>query len=64
MPSTWSLANPLIPLDTELERTLRNYQRMVNKGIHDITTLLEVVHGGGKIHDQLTLHLIGEETME
>lgn len=64
MTSTQSQENPLILLDTKLKRTLRNNQRMVNKGVHDLIALLENIHSGGVIRDQLALYPDGQKTLE
>lgn len=41
MPNIKSQGNPLIQLDTELERTLINNLRMMNERAHDQGSLLE-----------------------
>lgn len=52
MPNTWSQGNPLIPLYTELERTLRDNRSIVNEGVHNTVALLEGIHSSGEHKDQ------------
>ena len=57
MPNTRSQGNPLIPLDLEIERTLRANRRMVN------TEGVQNPAAAGDIHNQ-PIHPVGQETAE
>ena len=57
MPNTRSQGNPLIPLDLEIERTLRANRRMVN------TEGVQNPAAAGDIHNQ-SIHLVGQKTAD
>lgn len=49
MPNTQCPGNSLIPFDPELERTLRQSQKMERERVHDKTVLLKGFHDEPKI---------------
>lgn len=64
MHHSYSQGNPLISLNTELVRKLRNNKRLVNEGVHDQETLLEWVNDEAGILNQPPHRNNGNKAME